>query len=191
MISKFASEIVKKLIHTGAIKEEEKELYIYGFFVLLSKIVSVCIAIFSGILFGVLFESVVFCTMFILLRGYAGGFHSKNENICTVCTTIAFFIVPISIRLLYIADKPLIAIAILCVGTLNIALLGPIDTPEKPLTSEERYHYGKLTRLCLFAIFTASTISTVLHRSGILYAAAVCVSLESVLLLLALIRNEK
>lgn len=182
MISSLASNITQKLIRTGAIGEDDGELYIYGFFVLLSYVFSFCIAIIAGIMFGVLFDSIILCIMFVILRGYAGGFHSKSESRCTVCTITALFLSAMCIRLLHIADTPFIAIAVLCGGGLNVALLSPIDTPEKPLTKEERQHYGKLTRLCLVAIFLVSVISILFHRNGILYASTVCVSLESVLL---------
>lgn len=182
MISRLASNITQKLIRTGAIGEDDGELYIYGFFVLLSYVFSFCIAIIAGILFGVLFDSIMLCIMFVILRGYAGGFHSKSESRCTVCTIMALFLSAMCIRLFHMADTPIIAIALLCGGAVNIALLSPIDTPEKPLTKEERQRYGKLTRLCLIAIILAGILSTLFHRNGILYAATVCVSLESILL---------
>ena len=184
MISKCSSQIVMYLIGSGAIKEEDSELYTYGFFVLLSYVFFFCIVVLWGILFKIFFESMLLYVLFGALRGYAGGFHSRSEHRCTVYTITALFVTSLGIKLLQIANQPVIAITFLCLGSLIVLLLSPLDTPEKPLSKKERHHYRKLSYIILSIMCILSLSSAILQKYGMLNASSLCVMLESVLLLL-------
>ena len=71
------------------IEEDDKELYTYGFFILLSHLFYLAIAILLGVLLGILTENLLFYIFFMLLRNYAGGFHAKSERVCTLLTILA------------------------------------------------------------------------------------------------------
>ncbi len=180
MISKCSSKIVMYLIGLGAIKEEDSELYTYGFFVFLSYVFFFCIVILWGILFKTLFESMLLYVLFGVLRGYAGGFHSRSEHRCTVYTITALFITSLGIKLLQIANRPIIAITFLCLGSLIVLLLSPLDTPEKPLSKKERRHYRKLSYIILSVMCILSLSFAILQKYSMLNASSLCVMLESV-----------
>lgn len=184
MISKCASKIVQRLIRTGVIGEDDRELYIYGFFVLLSYVFSFGITLIAGLLFSVPFESATLYIMFAILRGYAGGFHSKSEARCSLYTVIALSLSSLCIRLLYLVDKPFIAIVILCCGTALVVPLCPIDSQEKPLTSEEYLHYRMASYITLGIICLLGFGTFAFQEYGVLYASALSVLLESILLIM-------
>ena len=93
MISRLSNRIVQSLYKSGAIPAEEKELYNYGFFLLLSKMFFLGIAMAFGAIWNVFWESLLFYIMFSILREYAGGVHASKEAICLISTTTSMFFV--------------------------------------------------------------------------------------------------
>lgn len=63
MISKLAICLTQYLVQQSAIGEDDKDLYIYGFFVLLSRLFLLIVTVLLGLLFGVIGESVCFYIM--------------------------------------------------------------------------------------------------------------------------------
>ena len=89
MIVKLSSKITELLINRDVISSENKELYDYGFFILLSQILYFIIALIFGIIFNVLLQSVVFYIAFQFIRKYAGGYHASTEGRCEIMSTLS------------------------------------------------------------------------------------------------------
>ena len=84
-----AEHITQKLIASSVIEEGDRELYSYGFFLLVTRFFFFLVTVFVGLLMGIGGESVLFYMVFFILRTYAGGVHAKTETACTVFTTFA------------------------------------------------------------------------------------------------------
>lgn len=184
MISKLADKIVEKLVRSNAIGQDDVELYRYGFFILLSHLLYFCIAVVWGLLLGVVLESVLLYIMFLILRGYAGGFHAESEGRCALYTSVALFLSALSIRLLHTLSMWYVALALLFAGAVIVLLLCPLDTPAKPLSKEERLRYKRTSSIILVGICMVGMGSCAFCMYGITYAATISVLLESVLLLM-------
>lgn len=98
MISWFSHTITDALCKAEVVEKKEKELYTYGFFVLLSQGIYFLLSLTFGFLLGIPFESAVFYIMFSKLRRYAGGFHASTESVCMFSTTLALFLSVLAIR---------------------------------------------------------------------------------------------
>lgn len=86
--------IVDKLTNTlfanGVIEEEEKELYTYGLELLLSDVLIGTIMLCIALLTGYVMESILFCSIFYILRAYCGGYHCKSFLQCCIVTTAMY-----------------------------------------------------------------------------------------------------
>lgn len=182
MISSLSSLITEALYKSQVIAEEDKELYVYGFFVLLSKGLFFLVSAFFGWMFGVLWESIVFYIMFSTLRSYAGGFHASKESICTFCTTASLFLSSLSIWYMERIGNPVIPSCILTVCGAVVYLLAPLDSEEKPLTRTELALYRQKTREIVIVIWIISIIGLCTQLPAVLYALSASVMLESSLL---------
>ena len=100
MITSLARQLTQQLCDAGVLAPEHSELYEYGFFLILSRIIFGIITLLTGIVLGVAFESMTFYCMFLLIRGYAGGVHAHKESICMVFTTATLCLAVIGIFLL-------------------------------------------------------------------------------------------
>ena len=87
-----------------------------------------------------------------------------------------------SIKMLINYDAIVVAFSILAMASVLIALFSPLDTPEKPLTVNEKQHYKKKSILIVLLILFLATISVVLEQRTFLYSCAISLLLESILL---------
>lgn len=184
MISSLSSIITEALYKSQVIAEEDKELYTYGFFVLLSKGLFFLVSALFGWIFRVLWESIVFYIMFSILRSYAGGFHASKESICTCCTTASLFLSSMSILYMEKIGNSVIPFCILVVCGTVVYLLAPLDSEDKPLTFNEIVEYRQISKVIVLTIVIIAISGDSIHIPGILYASSTCMALEFFLLVL-------
>lgn len=190
MINNLANRLTEKLLSTGSISEDEQELYIYGFFMLLSSLMYLILACFLGLVFGCIAESLVFFIAFQFIRRYAGGYHAKTEIRCTVASSLsmAICIAVINLSKLYTIKNALLILALISAAC--ILFLCPIDTPEKPLSQKERRYFRKISWAILIGLLATVLISYI-HDWSVLFApCCMTLVLESVLLVAASIKQQ-
>ncbi len=79
MILSISEKIVDKLTDSNIIESEDKDLYTYGFYQGFLIIFNILTAIAIGLLFKMVWESLVFLMAYIPpLRSYAGGISCQN-----------------------------------------------------------------------------------------------------------------
>ena len=105
MATAIAERIVGKLIATSVVEEVDRELYVYGFFLLITRFFFFLVTFAFGGLLGIPLESVIFYIVFILLRSYAGGVHAKTEMACTLWTTLALGVTVATIKALAVSNE--------------------------------------------------------------------------------------
>ncbi len=180
MASTLAEHIVRKLIAMSVVEESDRELYVYGFFLLITRCFFFLVTIAFGGLLGIPCESAIFYIVFMLLRSYAGGVHARTEMACTVWTTAAMGMAAVVIRMLEESNAKIP----LCVLLLNICLLvfSPLDSKGKPLDAEEKQRYRKI---CVFLVFICDAVVVVAMflTMPMVYYPVICgMGLEAVLL---------
>lgn len=83
-----ANIFTNKLIKYQIIKVEDKELYVYGFWQGGIFIVNLVTVIIIGLLFNMLWQSLVFMVAYGLLRPMAGGYHARTQYNCYILSII-------------------------------------------------------------------------------------------------------
>lgn len=159
MINKISSKIVEILIKHSLVENEDKELYLYGFFILLSQILYFIIVITIGILFNVIFESIIFYITFQFIRRYAGGYHAKTETRCEILSTLSILCCIVLIKLSKMYDIRIVLLSVSLVFAVLIFILCPLDTPEKPLNDKEYKYFRKISWIILSLIIIAIIVS--------------------------------
>lgn len=190
MISRLSIVITETLYEANVIEETDRELYIYGFFVLLSHCTFFLISGLFGILLETPFESIVFYVMFSKLRCYAGGVHASSEIVCTCCTTVALFLSSASISIFQSVDCTFVPMCMLVLCSVVVYWLCPLDSEDKPLDQGETNIYRRNSRIVVLGIVMISIISMPLRFYGLLYAASTCMTLECILLIVEKIRRQ-
>lgn len=185
MINNLAKRFADRLLANGSISEDEQELYIYGFFMMLSSLMYLILACFLGCILGGVLESIVFYIAFQFIRRYAGGYHAATETRCEVMSTLSILACIVVIRLSKTYDFQLTLLVVSAVSAVCIAVLCPLDTPEKPLSEKEFKYFRKISCLILSAISIVVIISYFVRLKWLqIFFAPCCLSLilESLLL---------
>lgn len=182
MISKLSEKAVDVLSVHNCIAQEEKELYVYGFFMLFSKAFFLLLTVIYGVLFGVVLESVLFYITFTVLRSYAGGIHASKESTCTICTSLAMLLCVAAIRVCVELSLLAVPFVLLALSTICILILSPLDSAEKRLMEEEKKEYRKKTYRITTLIVSAAILALICGLTRLFYPCVTSLMLESLLL---------
>lgn len=184
MISKLAEKAANVLCTNDNIEQDDRELYIYGFFILFSKVIYFLLTALLGLMFGIVLESIVFYIMFTVIRGYAGGVHASTECACMIFTSLSLLICIAAIKVCIDYSLVVLPIIMFVLSTICIIALSPLDTKEKRLSEEEKKVYRRKTHLFTTIILLAAVLSLTSKYAPLFYPCVFSLMLESVLLLI-------
>lgn len=183
MINKLSKYFTDRLFQNGAITEEEQELYIYGFFMLLSQLMYLTLACIFGLILGCFVESIIFYIAFQFIRRYAGGYHASTETRCEILSTLSILACIGVIKLSKIYDFQNVLLIISAISSVCILFLCPLDTPEKPLSYKELKYFRKISWIVLLVIVVAIIVSYCFKLEFVLLPCCMSLVLESILLI--------
>lgn len=182
MITKISSKIVEALIKHSLVENEDKELYSYGFFILLSQILYFIIITTIGVLLNIILESIIFYIAFQFIRRYAGGYHAKTETRCEILSTLSILCCIVLIKLSKIYDIRIALLSISLVFAVLIFIFCPLDTPEKPLNDKEYKYFRKISWIILSLIIVAIIVSFIFKFNVVFAPCCASLILEGVLI---------
>ena len=82
MFEKAVQKLVDGQIEKGSLKEEERNIYRYGYQVLIEFCINIIVTILIAVLFQAFKTVIVFTIAYLLIRGYVGGYHAKTSLGC-------------------------------------------------------------------------------------------------------------
>lgn len=158
MEHRLAQKLSNYFMDKSIISQDEYEIYVYGSELLISFTISTALISLLGLVFNRLVETLIFLTVFIVLRRYTGGYHAPSHFKCKLTTVATYLLV---LRLSEWTTVNLINyIIIFLFGCAVILSIGPIDNPNKPLSALQKTR-NRLIGLALFML--TIIISTILH----------------------------
>ncbi len=191
LISKLSERIAAGLKQSSIINEDDVELYAYGFYILISKLLFLIIALILGVILNIVFESIVFYVSFSIIRAYAGGVHANKEWKCFLYTSVSIIMCALGIKV-FINLKPTVLFAvILMISSLIIIIISPLDTKEKPLSAKEKEKYYMISAIVLLSYILVILLLSKLGIMKVCYAIMIAIFLESILLMAGLVQNRE
>lgn len=140
-------KLIKQLVSINAIKPEDSELYAYGIEQGVFMLLNFCTTIIVGLLFGMLWQSILFSFVYMPLRMNAGGYHARTPLRCYILST-ALIAAALSVISFAVQSK-LICGIMAAAGAAVIFMLAPVEDANKPLDETERKVYRKRTHFIL------------------------------------------
>ena len=188
LLARLAVKIVNNLVHSGVIKEEDAEIYIYGINQILTSVLNVSSALIIGLIFGVFPEIAVFMAAYIPLRSFAGGYHAKTPLSCYVFSVIMLIVVSIGLKYLHLADW--VYYAVLVAATLVVLVLSPVEDRNKPLDEIEQKVYKRRTILIAAVELTLAMLLKLLMFDDLFVATAYSFVVLSLMLIAGKAKNR-
>lgn len=143
MISSAANNITNYLICEKVIKDDDREIYQYGFEQVFSSLLNLATMLLLGIILGKIYQSLVLILSFMALRSYSGGYHANTPLHCYLLTVMSIS-AALSIMKFITIDR-FICLGLLVLSSVVILLLSPIGSKNKPLDEIEKIIYRKKT----------------------------------------------
>lgn len=173
MTEKIIENVWKSMKAASQIDEEDKEIYLFGFYQGLIFLLNIATALFTGIILHMFLESVLFLICFIPLRIFAGGYHAKTQLRCYIMSTITTAVLLCLIGFLQ-RKMGVQTIALYIIAACVIWKLAPVQDKNKPLDLDEQKKYRKRVHSLLMLL---SCVSGCLYFWGNykIPAVAVCV----------------
>lgn len=186
MITALANRIVDFIYANTELSEEQREIYIYGYEIIISSAVTFILLVMTGLIFGRLPESIIFFLVFYILRQKTGGYHAETYLKCNLIFEINIILVML-LTLIDFSLSVLIAVNIaayvLCIAA--ILILAPIENINKPIPADSRQKF-KIMALVLAFIFEIASIC-LLKYDGF----SLCISMAMASTAFAMIINQK
>ncbi len=136
-MNRLANAITDYYCKKNIIAEDKKEIYCYGFQLIIADVINYTIIMALGIIFDRILDSIVFLITLCGIRQFSGGFHAKTFTVCRlsfIATYISVLAISYIISNLHIGYVALINI--LCF--IFISWLAPIEHPNKPMTALQK-----------------------------------------------------
>lgn len=139
--------VIDILIHTGAVKCEERELYIFGLQQIGFAVLNLCTTIIIACCFGMIWQCGAVCAVYMSMRSSAGGYHARTPQICYILSSA---MTAVSLSVIRMLDgNNLIYCILVCICGVFIFLLVPVESKNKPLDSLEIETFKKRSRYIL------------------------------------------
>lgn len=177
MYQAVAKKIVNFLVRKEIIKEEEKEIYTYGYEVVIAQSVYILLMIVIACVCSSLIETILFFIGFYVYRSVAGGYHAKTYLKCHMIFALNQILFTIMLHS-FLDDRRYVFILLTCVAVITITLIcAPIDHPNKPFTSKEKRKFRKWSHSVSIAFVTLMIIAMFVDGNnvyGFCISAGVC-----------------
>lgn len=173
-----SEKITDYIIRAGAISEESYAIYQYGFQIGLEMLSCFLGCLGIAIYLHMILQFLVFTSIFMLLRSYAGGLHLNSYLGCFICSTAVQTIL-LLIDSYYTVVLP-IAWGIILISSILVVNNAPVENINRELDMDEKRHCKNVTTKILVGILIFSIGCTIAGLNKI-------VSLISLTILIVLI----
>ena len=162
MITSISKKLASYLCRKNIIDKDKKEIYQYGYEVLISGLIGFAIVIILGILMNRFIESLLFLGVFVPVRQLTGGYHADSYLKCNIVFTVVFLVV------MLVTEAMVSTISIIMLAVYEFA---PMENPNKPL-DENQNLLNRKSALIVSAIisFTSIVVYFMNRRIAILMA---------------------
>lgn len=177
MFSRLAERVAYFFVEKNIIRLEEKEVYAYGYEIMLSEIVNWIITIIIAVITGTIIETFIYMLAFMRLRGAVGGFHANSHMGCIIISALVY------ILCLYIIYQTPMDIYWILVGVgliLHMELvvtIAPVAHPNKPFINEWEYLKFRKKSCRLSFIYSGICIMFFLSSLQVLKVYSYCILL--------------
>ncbi|MGN0291136.1 MAG: accessory gene regulator B family protein [Lachnospiraceae bacterium] len=167
-----AGKIADSLCHKELIEECDREIYEFGYQVLIENIGKTLLLLLAGGVLHQFITTLIFILAFTSLRSFCGGYHATKSWKCDLVTIFLWGIVIAGTELFVsvFEEKRILLLLIAIVSELIIYQCAPVEHVNKRLTKEKRAKNRRMALrlgltygiIILLLAFTLTRISTTL-----------------------------
>ncbi|WP_205692830.1 accessory gene regulator ArgB-like protein, partial [Lacrimispora amygdalina] len=184
-----ANALTDKLIDWKIINSEDRDLYAYGFWQGGIYIFNYASVFLIGLLFGMLWQSVVFILSYGLIRPVAGGYHARTQRNCYLFSVLLIVIVLSMLK--WFPLSSIVCILVLLFSGSVIFILAPVEDENKPLDETEQMVYRHRSRIVLSVLSALTLLFLVTGLVPIANNITLSLLVSAIMLILGIIKNKR
>lgn len=195
MFSLLSRKLACFFAEKNIIPPEEKNIYAYGYEIMISEAVNWIITIVIALFTGKIIETAVYMLSFMRLRGALGGFHANSHVGCIMISAIVYMA---CLGIVYLTPMNMywmLIIAGLILHTGLVLTIAPVAHPNKPFVNEAECLKFRKKSYILSGIYGIACIILLFTPLQILKTCSYCILLgmlsASISMIIEYIRQKK
>lgn len=141
MIKKLSNNMAVFMCKNNIVENDKQEICAYGIELMLASFFEVAAILLVSLILKNFIQTVIFFTVFIPLRSYAGGFHAKTHFGCFSILVVNYALFTLILK--FIPINPLFFLISELIAVSVIIIFAPVDSENKPLDSKEKRIYRR------------------------------------------------
>lgn len=186
---RIAEGLTDYVIQKGTVKEEERELYEYGFTITLETGLFVLFSLFASLFLHMFKEGILFFLIFAPLRSYAGGLHLDKFHSCFILSCLTFSGILLIVR--YVHIPMLFSFISLFILEFGVYALYPVENINREVDSEENIFFRRKLKLFLVLDLLIATICAVLKNEHYVFLITITFFVIVVTMILGKYKNTR
>ena len=166
MIAELSSQIVATLLNNKIITYKQKDVYQYGFEILISSVITFLIVLVCGCIFNCIIPSFIFFVLFVILRSICGGYHASNYLSCNLIFGFVTIGVLLSYKYINIEMFSELHYPICMLTFICTIMYSPIENENKPLTIAQKKKFRILGTVLVLMVSLVSTVIKIKLQSS-------------------------
>lgn len=181
---------VNAVARSNNLSKEDTVILQYGLKKIIMLVGDAIFTIIVGWILGITTLSIAFQIAFMLLRMYAGGYHSKTELQCAVHSTVVTVVSLISIR--WMVNRLWWSGLLFVLISMVIMVLAPVEAENKPLSAKEKTINHRKT-IGIVLLFDLIAIMSHVFNWNLVYAISAAIYAACILMIMGISvqRNDK
>ena len=149
-----SKKITAFLIEQKIVDDDDREVYEYGFELLLADLFNFLAILLVGGIARKLWPTILYILIFVGLRSVCGGYHAKTHLRCHIGTIGAYILFLLLLNMQMVAENALLLLWGNFIAAIPIILFAPIPHANKPLSEAVRKR-NRLRSIVLFFLLLA------------------------------------
>lgn len=184
MVRKISQKVTDRLLSRNVINDSDYEIYQYGLELLLTSILNLLTLIAIGMIMGMMWQAIIFVFTFIMLRKYAGGYHSSTPLRCYILTCL---VILNSLSVMkYIKINIFVYLGLFVFSSIIILTCSPVESANKKLDKLEKTLYRKKT-VVIWLITSILAISALISQY---HEVSLCIFMADIMLSVSLLLGK-
>lgn len=186
------SQILNFLVRSKVIESNSDELdyYRYGIEISISSILNVVLILILGTVTRHFIESIVFLTVFISMRSFAGGFHADTYVRCNLIMCTSFLIETVLYELVKKQINIVLAVVLTAVFLMVIIVFSPVENPNKPITEIQKKRF-KVISILLWILFAVIGVILIHKKICVGTMIVLTLALVSIMIIAAKVKERR
>lgn len=177
------------VIQKGMVKEEDRELYEYGFTMTIEVGLFVLSCLFVSLYLHMLMEGILFFLIFAPLRAYAGGLHLDKFHSCFILSCLTFSGILLIVR--YVHIPMLFSFIALFILEAAVYALYPVENINREVDSDENRFFKKKLKIFLVVDLLLAIICAVLKKECYVFLISITFFMIVITMILGKYKNMR